>query len=212
VQTKLLVEEIRRRGNVCQVLNLNESRRKRSSEYIDVQNGFDYLRKLIQFALRGYRFQVHVNGQSAPGYILAFIAGVVGRLAGQPVALSWRGGLQQKYFPRPEGLGVRWAFQLLFRLAGQISCNNVAVKHAIEQYGIEAGRVAVIPGFSKQNLEFQRVPLAGEIEAFWEHTIPCFFLLRFVSSRVPTSCIAGSYAAIPATASGSGIHLARLSL
>src|SRR5712692_8132043 len=131
VQTKLLVEEIRRRGNVCQVLNLNESRRKRSSEYIDVQNGFDYLRKLIQFALRGYRFQVHVNGQSAPGYILAFIAGVVGRLAGQPVALSWRGGLQQKYFPRPEGLGVRWAFQLLFRLAGQISCNNVAVKHAI---------------------------------------------------------------------------------
>ncbi|PYU08868.1 MAG: hypothetical protein DMG33_00290 [Acidobacteria bacterium] len=97
VQTKLLVEEIRRRGNVCQVLNLNESRRKRSSEYIDVQNGFDYLRKLIQFALRGYRFQVHVNGQSAPGYILALIAGVVGRLAGQPVALSWRGGLQQKY-------------------------------------------------------------------------------------------------------------------
>src|SRR6267378_6980952 len=77
MQTKGLVEEIRRRGNMCQVLNLNENRKRRSSEYIDVQNGFDYLHKLTCFALRGYRFQVHVNGQSAPGYILAFIAGVV---------------------------------------------------------------------------------------------------------------------------------------
>jgi glycosyltransferase involved in cell wall biosynthesis len=57
----------------------------------------------------------------------------------------------------------------------------VAVKHAIEQYGIEAGRVAVIPGFSKQNLEFQRVPLAGEIEAFGESHHPVFFC--YVSFR-----------------------------
>jgi glycosyltransferase involved in cell wall biosynthesis len=181
MQTKLLVEEIRRRGNVCQVLNLNESRKRRSREYIDVQNVFDYLRKLIQFALRGYRFQVHVNGQSTPGYILAFIAAVVGRLAGHPVALSWRGGLQQRYFPRPEGLSVRWAFRLLFRLAGQISCNNMAVKHAIEQYGIEAARIAVIPGFSKQNVEFQRVPLAEEIETFLASHHPVFFC--YVSFR-----------------------------
>src|SRR6266850_2556563 len=51
MQTKGLVEEIRRRGNMCQVLNLNENRKRRSSEYIDVQNGFDYLRKLTCFAL-----------------------------------------------------------------------------------------------------------------------------------------------------------------
>jgi len=69
-----LVEEIRRRGNMCQVLNLNENRKRRSSEYIDVQNGFDYLRKLTCFALNGYRFQVHVNGQSRHGYMLALIA------------------------------------------------------------------------------------------------------------------------------------------
>jgi glycosyltransferase involved in cell wall biosynthesis len=180
IQTKGLVEEIRRRGNVCQVLNLNENRKKRSSEYIDVQNGFDYLRKLIRFALSGYRFQVHVNGQSRPGYMLALIAAIVGRLAGQPVALSWRGGLQQKYFPRQEGWTF-WAFQLLFRVAGQVSCNNEAVKHAIEQYGIAAERVAVIPGFSKQNLAFQPAPLAREIEAFLESRHPVFFC--YVSFR-----------------------------
>jgi len=180
MQTKALVEEIRRRGNVCQVLNLNENRKKRSSEYIDVQNGFDYLCKVVRFALSGYRFQVHVNGQSRPGYMLALIASTVGRLAGQPVALSWRGGLHQKYFPQREGL-VYWAFQLLFRLAGQISCNNKAVRHAIEQYGIAPERIAVIPGFSRQNLAFQPSQLAGDTETFLESHHSVFFC--YVSFR-----------------------------
>src|SRR2546429_4324421 len=50
-----------RRGHVCQVLNINESRKKKSSEYVDVQNGFDYVYKLVRFAGKGYQFQVHVN-------------------------------------------------------------------------------------------------------------------------------------------------------
>lgn len=181
MQTKALVEEIRRRGNVCCVLNLNENRKKQSDECIDVQGGFDYLRKLIRFALRGYRFQVHVNGQSAPGYLLALVAAIVGRLASKPVALSWRGGLQQKYFPRPKGFAVDWAFRLLFRLAGQISCNSEAVKHAIEQYGIGAERVAAIPAFSRQNLEYTQVPLDPEVETFLQGHHPVFF--SYVSFR-----------------------------
>src|SRR5437016_11405387 len=73
IQTKLLVEEIRRRGHVCQVLNINENRKKKLAEYIDVQNGFDYLYKLLRFAAKGYQFQVHVNGQSRTGYVLALL-------------------------------------------------------------------------------------------------------------------------------------------
>jgi glycosyltransferase involved in cell wall biosynthesis len=180
MQTKALVEEIRRRGNVCCVFNLNENRKKRSNEYIDVQNGFDYLAKLIRFAMSGYRFQVHVNGQSGPGYMLALIAAIVGKLAGRPVVLSWRGGLQQKYFPQRKGWSY-WVFRLLFRLAGQISCNNEAVRQAIEQYGIARARIAVIPGFSKQNLAFQPLPFAREIEAFLESRHPVFFC--YVSFR-----------------------------
>src|SRR5262245_47490328 len=140
IQTKLLVEEIRRRGNACEVLNLSENRRKKSSDYVDVQNICDYLFKVIYFAARGYRFQVHVNGQSRPGYILTLIAALAGRFAGHAIALSWRGGLHQKYFPRPQGW-TRRVYQLLFRLAGQISCNNASVKRAIEQYGIDPKRL-----------------------------------------------------------------------
>jgi glycosyltransferase involved in cell wall biosynthesis len=181
IQTKLLVEEIRRRGHICEVLNLNESRKKKSNEYVDVQNAFDYLCKVIRFACQGYRFQVHVNGQSKPGYILALVASLVGRIARRPVALSWRGGLQQRFFPRLADRGPRLAFQLLFRLAGQISCNNMAVKRAIVLYGIDPARVVAIPGFSSQHLNFTRVPLSEPIEDFLMCHRPVFFC--YVSFR-----------------------------
>lgn len=181
IQTKLLIEELRRRGNVCEILNLNENRKKKSSEYIDVQHGFDYLYKLVLFALRGYRFQVHVNGQSKPGYMLALLAALVGKFWGRPVALSWRGGLQQKYFPRREDCLARRAFQLLFGLAGQISCNNTAVKQAIEEYGIAAERIVEIPGFSSQHLAYRQVPLPQETQVFVARHCPVFFC--YVSFR-----------------------------
>jgi glycosyltransferase involved in cell wall biosynthesis len=181
MQTKLLVEEIRRRGHTCQVLNINESRKRKSDEYVDVQNGWDYLRKLIRFAAQGYRFQVHVNGQSRPGYILAFLAALVSRLWGRPVALSWRGGLHQRYFPRPAKLWAGRAYRLLFRLAGQIVCNDRRVKQAIETYGIGANRVVAIPGFSKQNLGFRSAPLPTDVEEFLQSRYPVFFC--YVSFR-----------------------------
>src|SRR5215467_6476196 len=181
MQTKCLVEEIRRRGIVCDVLNLNENRKKKSDEYVDVQNGWDFVVKLVRFALRGYRFQVHVNGQSRPGYLLALTAAFIGRLAGRPVALSWRGGMHQKYFPNPESFWRRLPFQLLFRLAHQISCNNLQVKKAIESYGVDSARIAAIPGFSWQYMTFQRQPLSPDAEAFLQDRHPVFFC--YVSYR-----------------------------
>jgi glycosyltransferase involved in cell wall biosynthesis len=181
VQIKLLVEELRQRGHICDVLNLSENRKKKSSEYVDVQNAFDYLRKVARFASKGYHFQVHVNGQSKPGYLLALVASLVGRIAGKPVTLSWRGGLQQKFFPRPADRGPRWAYQLLFRLAGQITCNSLAVKRAIELYGIEPARLVAIPGFSSRHLDFTEAALSDLIEKFLKDHGPVFFC--YVSFR-----------------------------
>lgn len=181
MQTKFLVEEIRRRGIVCNVLNINENRARKSHEYVDVQNGLDYLVKLIRFALKGYRFQMHVNGQSRTGYLLALAAAFVGRFAGRPVALSWRGGVHQKYFPRLDNFSLRWAYQLLFRLSGRISCNNSQVKQTIESYGIDPARVAAIPAFSRQHMAFQRTPLPHDVETFLQNRSPVFFC--YVSYR-----------------------------
>lgn len=181
MQTKLLLEEIRQRGYVCEVLNINESRKRKTAEYVDVQNGFDYVYKLVRFAWNGYRFQMHVNAQSKTGYLLALLAAIVGRLSGRPIALSWQGGLQQKYFPRRKGQLLREIYRVLFLLSGKIACNEVRIKKAIESYGIEPGRVAAIPAFSKQNLEFRKVPLDPKIVEFLKSHDPVFFC--YVSFR-----------------------------
>ena len=180
MQTKLVVEEIRRRGIVCDVLNLGENHATKSCEYIDVQGGIDYLWKVIRLALRGYHFHVHVNGQSATGYVLALLAAIVGRVAARPVILSWRGGLQQKYFPRRQASLGRWAFQFLFLLSGKISCNNLVIKQAIEQYGVRSSRVVAIPGFSTQHLNFKQVQLDNQTELFLSrHDIVFFCYVAF---------------------------------
>jgi glycosyltransferase involved in cell wall biosynthesis len=181
VQTKLLKQEIRRRGHACDVLNINESRKIKSAEYVDVQNGFDYVYKLFLFAARGYRFQINVNGQSKPGYALAIVAAIVGRLFFRPSTLSWRGGLQQKYFPREDSQALRAAYKLLFRLAGRISCDSVPIKNAIEAYGVAADRIVAIPPFSKQNLSFASQTLSAETELFLTQHTPVFFC--YVSFR-----------------------------
>jgi glycosyltransferase involved in cell wall biosynthesis len=181
ISTKLLVEEIRKRGHICQVLNINENRRKKSSDYVSVHNAFDYVQKLIRFAVAGFRFQVHVNGQSKPGYALALAAALVGRFAGKPVALSWHGGLQQRFFPRMNKLVPRWAFWMLFRLAGNIVCNSMSVKQAIVAYGIAPARVVAIPAFSSQNLKFTGVSLDAHTERFLGSHWPVFFC--YVSFR-----------------------------
>src|SRR5438874_10601355 len=74
IQTKLVTDELRRRGHVCDVLKINEGRQVKDPSYVDVQNGRDYLFKVLRFAFRGYRLNVHVNGMSKKGYILALIA------------------------------------------------------------------------------------------------------------------------------------------
>lgn len=181
MQTKLLVEEIRRRGHVCEVLNINESRRRRTGEFVDVQNGFDYLYKLIRFAWKGYQFQMHVNGQSKTGYMLALLAALVGRLSGRPIALSWQGGLQQQFFPRSKGHFLREVYRLLFLLCGKIACNDARVKQAIENYGVKHDRVSAIPAFSRQNLKFEHVLLDPQIEIFLASHQPVFFC--YVSFR-----------------------------
>ena len=85
---KLVTEELRRRGHVCEVLKINEGRQVKSSEYVDVQGGFDYLEKIWKFALQGYRLNIHVNGMSKKGYALALAAALTGRAVNQPRAAA----------------------------------------------------------------------------------------------------------------------------
>jgi glycosyltransferase involved in cell wall biosynthesis len=181
IQTKLVTDELRRRGHICQVLKINENRTVKDPAYIDVQGGFDYLFKVLRYAAAGYRLDVHVNGQSKPGYILALIAALGGRLAFHPARITFHGGLSQAYFPSPDSIAVRRAFGLLFHLAGGIACDDDFVRQAILGYGIPPEKVTAIETFSPQYLTFQPVRLTQEIDAFLNSHSPAFFC--YVSFR-----------------------------
>lgn len=167
IQTKLVTEELRRRGHVCEVLKINEGRQSKSAEYIDVQNGADYLRKISSYSLRGYRLNVHVNGMSRKGYWLAFAAALTGRLFFRPALVTFHGGLSQDYFPRHDNSRVHWAFYILFLMAGAIACDSQPIKEAIEGYGISSDKVETIATFSPQYLSYAQAPLPDEVEKFF---------------------------------------------
>lgn len=166
IQTQLVTEELRRRGHVCGVLKINEGRQIKSAEYIDVQDGADYLSKICSYSLRGYRLNVHVNGMSRKGYWLAFAAALTGRLFFRPALLTFHGGLSQDYFPRQDRSPLHWAFYVLFLMSGAIACDSQPIKEAIEGYGISSDKVEAIATFSPQYLTYARVPLPDEVETF----------------------------------------------
>jgi len=181
IQTKLVTDELRRRGQVCEVLKINENRQVKDPAYVDVQNGADYLFKILKYALSGYTLNVHLNGQSKKGYLLALAAAVVGRLTFRPALVTFHGGASQEYFPRHDSLGLHWAFKLLFDLAGRVACDSEPVKDAIRGYGIDRKKIDPIETFSAQYLEFQPVALSGRLENFLGSHTPVFF--SYVSFR-----------------------------
>jgi len=180
-QTKLLAEELRRRGHTCEVLNINENRKKKNPEYVDVQGGLDYVWKLLRFGFSGYRFQMHANAMGTTLFYLSLAALLVGRIARKPAVLTFHGGLPQTYFPEPRSAWRRRAYQLLFRLAGRITCDSAEIKQAIESYGIPPEGVEAIPCFSAELLAYRPTPLTPEIESFLGGHQPVFFC--YVSFR-----------------------------
>jgi glycosyltransferase involved in cell wall biosynthesis len=181
IQLKLVTEELRRRGHICEVLKINEGRQIPSSEYVDVQSGPDYLKKIWRYALRGYRLNVHVNGMSKKGYLLAMAAALTGRILSRPALITFHGGLSQDYFPRHDNSIAHWAFYILFVLAGAIACDSEPIKGAIERYGIDSTKIETIATFSPQYLQFSSVRLPDEVEEFFRRRRP--LILSYVSFR-----------------------------
>jgi len=171
-----LKRELEARGWECPVLNLNENRRVRSPEYLDVQGGWDYFSKVWKHVWRGYAVHVRVNGESKKGYLLALAALGMARLAGRPGLLTYCGGHMQTFFPAPKWSLRHLAFALLFRLATRIYCNSEPVKQALLTTGIDPGCVVAIPHFSAQYVQFTPAALPDKVNTFCSTVGGTFFL------------------------------------
>lgn len=171
-----LRKELESRGWDCPVMNLNENRRVKSPEYIDVQNGWDYFRKVLRWVRRGYAVHVRVNGDTKKGYLLALSALMLARMWRRPALLTYCGGHQQNYFPAPKASFRQGAFSLLFRISSRIYCNSEAVKQAILTTAVSPEKVIPIPHFSSQYVQFDPVPLPSDVESFCKNHQAVFFI------------------------------------
>ena len=188
-----LRRELEARGWDCQVMNLNENRRVKSAEYIDVQSGSDYFWKVLGHVWRGYGVHIRVNGETKKGYLLAIVALALARMGRRLTLLTYGGGHRQTYFPAPQWTLRYLAFWLLFRIPQRIYCNSEAVKNVLLTTGIGGERIEPIPHFSTHYVEFAATPLAAEVEQLYrEHegvffSYVCFrkeFALEFLAEAI----------------------------
>jgi glycosyltransferase involved in cell wall biosynthesis len=175
IQATMVEGELHRRGIAVAVLNINENRKQKNANCIDVQNGPDFVRKLLCFAWKGYKFHIHFNAESPKGFLLSFAAALVGRLFRRGAVLSFHGGVPQKFFPVDRPLWLRAAFRMLFQLGQYISCDSEEIRQAIIRYGINPACVKAIPCVSSELLEWRAVTLPNPVEEFLTQHRPLFF-------------------------------------
>lgn len=174
IHTQLVDRELVARGADSRVMDIGPGRRVRGRGCIPVRGGLDYTAKIIAYRMRGFTFQIHVNGDSWKGYALALAAALLGRWTGKRAVLTFHAGPTQLYFPRARGFWYR-AFRLLFRSCGEIICNHEPVKKLIEGYGVPAENVHAIPAYSTQYSEEIPAPLPSAVEEFLTSHEPRLF-------------------------------------
>ncbi len=153
-------------GHTCQVLNLGPSRKIKSPEYLDIQSGMDFVKKVFWHARNGYLIHTHLNGDSHKGLVLALIAEFIAMIWGCGSVLTFHAGPIQLFFPKDRSRLLAPFYALAFSLPRKIICNNQAVKDNICSYNIPEDKVIPIPAFSVQYLDYVPVALSEEMEDF----------------------------------------------
>lgn len=168
IRVEFLKKRLEREGHECVVLNIGTSRRVPSPEYETVMSGLDFVRKVWRYSRRGFVVHAHANGDSPTGLMLALLAQVLNLAAGRRCYLTFHAGVIQRHFPKERSGMLTPLFRLLFAIPRRIICNSEPVRRCIAEYGVDPAKIAAIPAFSREYLEFQRVPLPEHVDRFTE--------------------------------------------
>lgn len=165
---KLLKDAFISKGYDCKVLNLGKNRKVISTKYIDVQNGLDYIVKLIVLRIKGYHFHIHGNAQAVKGPVLTLIAHLVSLFFFDRASFTFHGGYTQLYFPKKNGSGMYPVIYLNFLLSKIIICNDKNIKKDISEYGkfINLKKIFPIQAFSVQYLTSDNDSIPEPVQNF----------------------------------------------
>ena len=154
IRVEYLKKRLEREGHECVVLITGTSRKIPSPEYETVMSSGDLVRKIWRFARRGHLVHAHANGDSWKGLLLAIGTEIIALAGGRRPVLTFHAGALQRYFPFAHAPWLAPLFWLVFLIPRQIICNNQAVKDRIVKYGVPASKIAVIPAFTREYLEY----------------------------------------------------------
>jgi len=157
-------------GYECSVLNIGESRAKPVDGCIPVLGYADYLRKLYDFAKRGYLFHLVTTGHSFKSWLSGFACAVVGATNGRRTVLVFGSGDAPAYMRKASMLS-RLLIRGTLRLGGRIICRNEQMRKALIGMGADSSKISIVPGFLGIH-SHQRAPLPEAIREFAEKHFP----------------------------------------
>jgi glycosyltransferase involved in cell wall biosynthesis len=168
-------EELEARGIDCRVLNLGANRRVRSDRYIRVRNGADLFAKLLRFALSGYLFRLHMNGDSLKGMRIVLAASLICSLCLRRPCLSFHAGVRQRYFPHGGRRMLGLAWRVVFGIPKIVICDNDEVRKMIASYRRRGRGVYGVSPFSSRRVAYTPAALTPATEAFLSSHSPVIF-------------------------------------
>ena len=181
IRIEMLKNHLNAQGHHCVVLNIGRSRTIPSDQYETVVGPWDFVSKVRKYARMGFVAHTHANGEVNKGLALALTAQFINRWYGTPCVLTFHAGIDQAYFPREKSPLMAPLFRLLFSIPRRIVCNSESVRQKIAEYGVPATKVRAIPAFTRQYLDFERVPLTPVAEDFLarhQSVILCYIRLQ----------------------------------
>lgn len=168
VRLKKLKHSFEEQGHECVVLNTGKNRKVKSDQYLRVNNGLDYVLKLIYLKFKRYSFHIHTNAQAVKGPILCLVAHLVSLMFFERASITLHGGYKQLYFPKHNGGRMYGVIYLNFLLSKRIICNDDIIKQFVADYGsfIHLGKIFPIQGFSYQYMDYSETRLPEKVESY----------------------------------------------
>jgi glycosyltransferase involved in cell wall biosynthesis len=192
IRVEFVKKRLEREGHQCVVVNTGTSRLIPSPEYETVTGARDFVEKVWRFSRRGFLVHSHANGDAIKGVLLALAAQAINLLHGHRCVLTFHAGVIQRFFPKQRGPLVVPLYWVLFQIPRTIICNSEAVKQCIIGYGVRPSKVAVVPAFCRDYLEYSPTDLPAELEAFFgRYPSILFSYLRMRPLFYPLTLIEG---------------------
>jgi len=133
-------------GYECVIMNIGEYRGARIPGCMSVSGYWDFVRKLYDFARRGYLVHLLTNGHNLKSWLCSLACALAGVRNHRRTVLVFGSGNAPDYV-KNAGLLQGVLIRSVIRLGGRLVCRNEQMRQTLITYGADPEKVAIITGF-----------------------------------------------------------------